>query len=104
MLYTSKESWDYVQFRFSKKKYDLLDKKWRNFDFSDFCVKIEADQMPSKQNFSKFWKKFQKWICQDLLDIERKKVMKNEPIWSTHQNSTEEKPQGGHFVPPPHVE
>ena len=49
MLYTSKESWDYVQFRFSKKKYDLLDKNWRNFDFSDFRIKIEADQMPLKQ-------------------------------------------------------
>ena len=60
MLYTSKESWDYVECRYSKKKYDLLEKKWLNFDFSDFRVKIEADQMPSKQNFSKFWKKIPK--------------------------------------------
>ena len=101
MLYTSKESWDYVEFRFSKKKYDLLKKKWFNFDFSDFRVKIEADQMPSKRDSWNFWKKkFKKWICQDLLGIERNKVKKNEPIWSTLQKSTGEKPQGGTLCPP----
>ena len=62
--------------------------------FLIFASKLRLTKCLRSEIFQNFEKKFQKWICQDLLDIERKKVMKNEPIWSTHQKSTGEKPQG----------
>ena len=104
MLYTSKESWDYVEFRFSKKKYDLLEKKWFNFDFSDFSVKIEADQMPSKRNFSKFWKNIQKM---DLLGPVRHWKEQSHVIWTHLDNRPRnhgQKTAGGGSLNPPRVE
>ena len=41
-----KESWDYEEFRFNKKKHDLLEKKGSILIFLVFRVKIEA----------KFWR------------------------------------------------
>ena len=52
--YTSNESWDYVEFKFTTKKYDLIEK---NDKKSHFCLENEADHLFSRANFSIFYKK-----------------------------------------------
>ena len=60
MLYTSKERWEHVEFRFSTKKYDFIEKNWIFFDFFKFRDKILVDHMSSTTNFSKNWKEIPK--------------------------------------------
>ena len=50
--YTSKESIFHVKFNFIQKKYNFMQKNEKN-NFSDFFVKIEADQLPLTKNFLK---------------------------------------------------
>ena len=49
--YTSKESIFHVKFNFIQKKYDFMQKKLKKNNFSDFFVKIEADQLSSTKIF-----------------------------------------------------
>ena len=53
--YTSNESWDYVEFKFTTKKYDLIEKNDKKFHFSHFCLENEADNFFSRANFSIFY-------------------------------------------------
>ena len=53
-------------------------------------------------NFSgNFNKKFQKWPTQDLSNIERNKVMKNQPIQGIPQGLVYDNPSGGIDLIPP---
>ena len=56
-LYISKESWEQVQFRFSKKKYNFVQKNIFFFHFFDFRGIIRAVRKFSMSSFSKFSKK-----------------------------------------------
>ena len=60
MLYTSKESWEHVEFRFRKKKYDLYWKKIEKENFFDFFPTSEQSKKIFFSNFSKFSKFFLK--------------------------------------------
>ena len=55
--YTSNESWDYVEFKFTTKKYDLIEKNDKKSHFSHFCLENEADHFFSRANFSIFYNK-----------------------------------------------
>ena len=55
MLYTSKERIFHVEFNYMTKKYDLMVKNWKNFNFSIFFVKNKGDQVSSMANFSNFF-------------------------------------------------
>ena len=57
VLYISKESWEQVQFRFSKKKYNFVQKNIFFFHFFDFRGMVRAGQKFSMSIFSKFSKK-----------------------------------------------
>ena len=55
--------------------------------------------------FGSFKKKSQKWPTQDLSNIERNKVMKNQPIWGIPRGLAYNNQSGGIFLTPPtHVE
>ena len=71
--------------------------------FPIFASKFRWTKYLRSKISRRFEKNSEKWICQDLLDIERNKVMKNEPISCIRQKSTREKPQGGGgtLCPPP---
>merc|ERR1712105_367025 len=51
--------------------------------------------------FGNFKKKSQKWPTQDLSNIERNKVMKNQPIWGIPRRLAYNNQPGGLFDPPP---
>jgi len=54
--------------------------------------------------FGNFKKKSQKWPTQDLSNIDRNKVMKNQPIQGIPQGLVYDNPSGGIDLIPPHVE
>ena len=60
----------------------------------------------AKSLFALFKKKSQKWPTQDLSNIERNKVMKNQPIWGIPRGlAYDNLPGGGVFLaPPPRIE
>ena len=53
--------------------------------------------------FGFFKKKSQKWPTQDLSNIERNKVMKNQPIWGIPRGLASDNQPGGVFLTPPPV-
>ena len=83
--YTSNESWDYVEFKFTTKKNYLIEKNEKKNHFSHFCLENEADQLSSQANFSIFYKKkFQKWLHQGLEEASTWKVTKGQLCISAH--------------------
>ena len=78
-LYTSKESLEHVQYKFKKKKYDFLKKKFF-FEIFDFFSKGGTLWCRNRQKiFFPFFKNFenkpQKWLSWDHSNINRNKVM-----------------------------
>ena len=54
--------------------------------------------------FGFFKKKSQKWPTQDLSNIEKNKVMNNQPIWGIPRGLAYHNQSGGGQFDPPHVE
>ena len=54
--------------------------------------------------FEIFKKKSQKWPTQDLSNIERNKVMKNQPIRGIPRGLAYDNQPGGVFLTPPRIE
>ena len=84
----------------------ICSKKNAFFDFFDFCIEgsplwIEFGKICRNENFWNFQKKFQKWPVQDSSNIARNKLIKNQPIWGTHQWAANDKPPRGGVSPPP---
>ena len=90
MLYTSKERIFHVEFKFKQKTYGLLLKNLKKFEFFRFWVKSEADQVSSMANFSIFYNKPQKWLCQELLKGLSLKVTKYELIISNQSEMADD--------------
>ena len=80
MLYTSKESSEHVKCRFRLKKYDLLLKKWKKLILKKKISKggpFEVGTVEKKISVFQIFKIFsEKWLQQDVENVERKKFMK----------------------------
>ena len=75
----------------------ICSKKNAFFDFFDFCIEgsplwIDFGKICRRKNFWNFQKKFQKWPVQDSSNIARNKLIKNQPVWGTHQWAANNKP------------
>ena len=57
---SSKESIFLIEFNFTKKKYDLFEKKLKKSNFSDFFVKTDSDHLSSIAYFSNLCQKISK--------------------------------------------
>ena len=104
VLYTSKESWEHVQFRFSKKKYIFLQKK--NF-FSIFSIFASWSRLVKnfrRQVFRSFQNKFKIWLYHGLAKVERNKVRKLQQFWSISLRATRDQLLVRAQSAPPHVE
>ena len=102
-LYTSKESWEHVQFRFSKKKYNFV-QIFFFFHFFDFRGMVRAGRKFSMSSFSKFSKKNSR---NDSTRVCLRLKGTNSESGSNFEASTWEPQEidyaSGHKVPPPRV-
>ena len=69
--------------------------------FSIFGPKFWRTKCHQRRIFQKIEKKSQKWICHNLLHVERYKVMKNGPICSIPQGAMSDYLPRGALRPPP---
>ena len=78
MLYTSKNSWEHVQFIFIKKKYNFLPKNAIFFNFFNF-----SDTLEDPKNFRiSFFQKFQKKKKNSQNDFHRTwQILKGTKSW-----------------------
>ena len=100
-IYTSKECIFQVEFNYGQKKYDLLKKKWKKLIFSVFWSKIMLTSWLQQQFFCNWWKKFQKWLFQDLLEGLKWKVTKYEHANFNKLEMADDKHLGGARGAPP---
>ena len=78
-LYTSNESWDYVEFKFTTKKIWFDWEKWQKISFFSFLPWKRGRQLFfAGQFFNILYKKFQKWLHQGLEEASTWKVTKGE--------------------------
>ena len=104
MLYTSNESWNYVEFKFIMKKIWFDSRKFKKIHFSDFCLKNEADQVSSRADFSKSYQQISKMALPGAgrsfnLKSHQRRTHYLHPIQNGSQS-----PEHGAIVPPPWLE
>ena len=99
---TSKKRIFHIEFIFKQKKYDLLDKKAKKFNFSIFFSKFILTSWLRLQIFQNFGKNFQNWVALFFGKVLKIKVTKGELIISNHVEMADQYLLGGaRGAPPP---
>ena len=97
---TSKKRIFHIEFIFKQKKYDLLEKKAKNFNFSIFFSKFILTSWLRLQIFQNFGKNFQNWVALFFGKVLKIKVTKGELVISNHVEMADQYLLGGLEEPP----
>ena len=100
MLYTSNESWNYVEFKFIMKKYDLILENGKKSIFLIFASKTRLIRYLREPISLNCTNKSQKWLYQGLVEASTWKVTKGELIISTQSKTAADLLNMGPSCPP----
>ena len=101
---TSKKRIFHIEFIFKQKKYDLLEKKAKNFNFSISFSKFILTSWLRLQIFQNFGKNFQNWVALFFGKVLKIKVTKGELVISNHVEMADQYLLGGARGAPPRTD